>query len=60
MLIDDYKIALVKRRSDLESGVFNQSPKTIEDFREFKGIWLGLGEALSILDDIKKKERFDD
>lgn len=57
---DAFAAALRKRRSDLESGVFNQSPKTIEDFREYKGLWMGLGEALSILEEVRKKEQIDD
>lgn len=60
MFLEEYEREVKKRRSDLENAVFNQSPKTIDDFRESKGRWMGLGEALSILEGMKKKEQNDD
>lgn len=60
MFLEEYERAVRKRRSDLEGAAYNKPHKDISDYREAKGVWMGLGEALSILDELKKKEVNDD
>lgn len=56
MRIDDLVIALQKRRVEKQAEVFSMPPQDHEDFVKQLGIWIGLGEALSIIEDARKKE----
>lgn len=59
MHIDELIIDLQKRRIEKEGQVFRTPPQDDRDFAKQLGIWLGLGEALSILEDVRKKEKDD-
>lgn len=56
MRIDDLIIAIQRRRESKQSEVFASAPQNYEEFVKRQGIWIGLGEALSIIDDARKKD----
>lgn len=55
MRIDDLIITLQKRRGEKEKQVFSTPPQDYEEFVKQLGVWVGLGEALSIIEDARKK-----
>ncbi len=59
MRIDDLMIALTKRRQDKEKQIFSTPPQNHEEFVKQLGVWMGLGEALSIIEDARKKDEDD-
>lgn len=60
MRIETIAAAIAKLRESKEHELFNNPPQTMEDFKERKGIWMGLGEALRLIEDAKRKEGEDD
>lgn len=59
MRIDELIIALQKRRVDLEKQAYSTPPQNQEEFSKRLGVWMGLGEALSVIEDARKKEQDD-
>jgi len=57
MRIDDFIIELQKRRDSKCKQVFEVPPNDHEEFKKLLGIWIGLGEALSMIEDARKKEQ---
>ncbi len=60
MHIDEIAVAIFKLRESKEHEILNTPPQSFEDFKERKGIWMGLGEALGVIEDARKKELNDD
>ncbi len=60
MRADALAYALHKRREELQAEVFAAPPLNYEDFAKRLGVWMGLGEALSIIEDARKSEENDD
>ncbi len=56
MRIDDLVVALQKRRMEKQAQVFQTPPQNHEEFVKQLGIWMGLGEALSVIEDARKKD----
>lgn len=56
MRIDELVISLEKRRIDRQAKVFATPPQNHEEFVKQLGIWMGLGEALSVIEDARKKD----
>lgn len=40
----------------MQENVFNLPPQNWEEFLNLKGIWIGLGQALSEIEDVRKKD----
>lgn len=59
MRVDELIIALQKRRADLERQAYSAPPQNQEEFAKRLGVWMGLGEALSVIEDARKKEQND-
>ncbi len=59
MRIDDLVIALQKRREEKQRLVFNTPPQNHEEFVRQLGVWIGLGEALGVIEDARKKDEDD-
>lgn len=55
MRIDDLIIALQKKRAEKESQIFKTPPQNYEEFIKQLGVWMGLGEALSVIEDTRKR-----
>ena len=60
MRLDDLTIALQKRRGDIERNVFQHPPVNYEAYIKQLGVWIGLGDALGIVEDARKAEYGDD
>ncbi len=56
MRVDTLIIALQKRREEKQAQVFQTPPQNHEDFVKQLGVWMGLGEALSVIEDARKKD----
>ena len=56
MRVDDLVLALQKRRNAKSSEVFVNPPQDYDDFSKRMGIWLGLGEALSVIEEARKND----
>lgn len=56
MRIDDLVIALQRRRVEKQERIFATPPQNYEEYVKQLGVWIGLGEALSIIEDARKKE----
>lgn len=59
MRIDELIIAIQKRRESKQSEVFATPPQSYEEFVKRQGVWIGLGEALSIIEDARKRDEDD-
>ena len=60
MRLDDLVMLLQKRREAMERNVFLQPPQDYETFVKQLGVWIGLGNALGIIEDARKAELNDD
>lgn len=60
MRIDDLAVSIAIKRSELEREIFAMPPQDYDEFVKRLGVWKGLGEALSMIGDAKKKEMADD
>lgn len=53
-------VAIENRRREMQADIFNVPPQNYDDFVKRLGVWMGLGEALGIIEDARKKERDDE
>lgn len=60
MRVESLILALCKRREALQEEIFKRPPQDHYEFTKRLGIWTGLGEALSEIEDARKKESNDD
>lgn len=60
MRVEVLIIALVKRREEIEKQVFQAPPQSYEGFVKQLGVWIGLGDALGIIEDARKKDEDED
>lgn len=60
MRAEDILLAIRKRQEAMQTEVFQKPPQSMEDFKERKGIWIGLNDALSVIEDARKKELQDE
>lgn len=56
MRIDALIIDLQNRRKAKQEEIFATPPQDYEEFVKRMGVWIGLGEALSIIEDARKKD----
>jgi hypothetical protein len=52
--------ALRERQKGLQEAVFTKPPQDFNEFTKLLGIWMGLNDALGVVEDARKKERDDD
>ena len=60
MRVEDIAVALKKRQQRLQELVFSKPPQNYEEFVRQQGIWQGLGDALSIIQDAVRKANEDE
>lgn len=60
MRADDIVIALRKRQEAMQTDIFNKPPQNFDEFMKRVYVWTGLNEALSVVEDVRKKDRDDD
>lgn len=56
----DIAIQIAKRQKDLQEDVFRSPPANYLEFLKRLGIWIGLSDALSIIEDARKGNEEDD
>lgn len=56
MRVGNLILLLHERRVAKEKEIFANPPQDYDDFSKRMGIWMGLGEALSIIEDARKSD----
>lgn len=56
MRAENLIIALQKRREAMQADVFAKPPQDYESFVKLMGIWIGLGQALSEIENARKAD----
>jgi hypothetical protein len=54
MNLADVAISFRRRMDEMQADIFKNPPQNYEDFIKRLGIWKGLGDGLSIIQDARK------
>lgn len=60
MRAQDVLIALRLRQEAMQADIFQKPPQDFDEFTKRLGIWIGLNDALGVVEDVRKKDRDDD
>lgn len=56
MRAEDLISALRKRQEIMQVDIFNKPPQNFDEFTKRLGVWTGLNDALSVIEDVRKRD----